>query len=153
MWAVIKGLKSSLPPDLYLVGLIMCWKIWEGRNLEVHGDTRAFPSDLVEWSTAFLEVYSSAQVNAQISSSPENSTDWRPLEEGTIKINVDVVLPANTVYFRTSMVATKLTRRMRVVATSGSKWKAISDGWRGGGGSPWCPRSKSPWMGRSRFVF
>lgn len=38
MWALFQLLKRSHSPDRFHVSLVLCWKIWEGRNLEVHGE-------------------------------------------------------------------------------------------------------------------
>lgn len=46
MWSILHWLNRSLKPELYLVSLVVCWKIWEVRNLEVHGETRGFPAVL-----------------------------------------------------------------------------------------------------------
>lgn len=105
MWEVLQNLKRSLPSDLYLVSLVMCWKIWEDMNLEVHGYARGFPSDLVAWLSACLDLYSNAQGPTHGSQLPASSTDWTPPKEGTIKINVDVALPENADCFWTSLVA------------------------------------------------
>lgn len=95
MWEVLQNLKRSLPSDLYLVSLVMCWKIWEDRNLEVHGHARGFPLDLVAWLSAYLDLYSNAQGPTHGSQLLASSTDWTPPKEGTMKINVDVALPEN----------------------------------------------------------
>lgn len=43
MWTIFKKLKDSLPTELFLTSLVVCWKVWEMRNLDLHGETRSFP--------------------------------------------------------------------------------------------------------------
>lgn len=32
MWMIFKKLKESLPEDLFLTSLVVCWKTWDARN-------------------------------------------------------------------------------------------------------------------------
>lgn len=105
MWSLFQFMRNSLNPELFLVSLVVCWKIWEGRNMEVHGDNHGFPSDIVAWSKAFQESYCSAQVATIVADAPVISTTWIPPDEGMIKINVDVALPERGEEFCTSLVA------------------------------------------------
>lgn len=105
MWALVQLLRKSLSADWFLVSLVVCWKIWDGRNKELHGDQHGFPPDVVAWVVAYLESYRAAQVTTVAGASPTAPTDWTAPEEGFIKINVDVGLPENINIFRTSMVA------------------------------------------------
>lgn len=57
-----KGMRESLPYNEFLVGLVIWWKMWDIRNKEVHGAPEDIPSDVVEWSRAYLEIYQASQV-------------------------------------------------------------------------------------------
>lgn len=105
MWILIQALKKSLSSDLFLISLVVCWKLWEGRNLDVHGEERSFPADVVSWSKAFLEAYRAAQGPQQELFSPVRPETWSPPKEDFIKINVDVALPEGVDFYRISFIA------------------------------------------------
>lgn len=83
MWVVFQALKRTLTPDHFLASLVMCmcWKLWEWRNLETHGEQRDFPSDVVTWSTDFLAAYRSAQAPNPAVHCPVSGINWKPPKE------------------------------------------------------------------------
>lgn len=105
MWSIYQLLKMRLQSDLFLVSLVICWKVWEVRNLETHGDSRGFPSDVLRWSSEYLRSYQEAQATSSISHTPPFQATWAPPDRGKIKINVDVGFPGNLAVFHTSLVA------------------------------------------------
>lgn len=105
MWSLIHLLKRSVSQELFLVGLVTWWKIWDVRNKELYGTVDGFPADLVGWSTEYLARYHSAQVKPPPSQATPLPDVWVPPDPGVIKINVDAAFPDSSTYFRVSMVA------------------------------------------------
>lgn len=62
MWSLLQLLKRSVSEELFIVGLVTWWKIWDVRNKEVNGIEGGFPSDLIGWARNYIEMYHSAQV-------------------------------------------------------------------------------------------
>lgn len=88
----------------------MCWKVWEVRNLEVHGDARGFPPNVVAWATAFLDSYAQAQHMSLSSNSPPLPCTWELPDRDTMKVNVVVTLPPHSESFFVGMVARDFSR-------------------------------------------
>lgn len=105
IWNILQNLRQSLSPELFLVSLVVCWKVWDVRNGEVHGGERGFPPDLVAWGSDFLNIYKLAQQRESVIKSPELPTIWQPPGRDAIKINVDVGLPSQSNSFFVGMVA------------------------------------------------
>lgn len=47
MWLILRAIKGQFSKELFLVVVVICWKIWEVQNSEMHGLEEGFPSDLV----------------------------------------------------------------------------------------------------------
>lgn len=103
MCSIFQWLKEKLLPDLFHIGLVVCWKVWKMRNLEFLGEDR--PPDVVAWATAFLDSYKQAQLRNSISTTPALPNTWTPHNRSNIKVNVDVGLTPNSDSFVVSMVA------------------------------------------------
>lgn len=105
MWYIFCLLRRSVSEDLFLVGLVIWWKVWDMRNKELHGIEVGFPSDLVKWATEYLACYHSAQVKPPPAFPNPLPNIWVPPDPGTIKVNVDATLPEKTNFIRVSMIA------------------------------------------------
>lgn len=109
MWQLFQMFKRSLQPDLFLVGLVICWKVWEVRNLELHGDPHGFPSNVYRWSSEFLQTYHEAQVPSSAVPGTILPSSWEPPARDVIKVNVDAAFPGILDVFHTSLVARDFT--------------------------------------------
>lgn len=94
------SVNSHLLEELFLVALVIYWKIWEVKNSEVHGSTEGFPPYLVLCAKEFISIYQQAQGPVSSDAAPT----WSPPDSGIIKLNVDVAFPVETNFFRISMV-------------------------------------------------
>lgn len=134
MWSLFQLLKCSLQLDLFLVGLVICWKVWEVQNLGIHGDPRGFPSDVHRWSSEFLQSFREAHVTSSVVPVPLLPSSWEPPMRDMIKVNVDVAFPGNLDVFHTSLVARDYTDKCGAARTAGTFR------WGGAGDSSWCSR-------------
>lgn len=57
MWMIFSVMKTHLAKEWLLVAVVICWKIWQVRNSEVHGGEESFPSDLVAWANEFVSLF------------------------------------------------------------------------------------------------
>lgn len=93
------------------MSLVVCWKVWDVRNSEVHGETRGFPPDVVSWAKEFLDCYVQAQQPSSLHSSPALPEIWQPPVGDSIKVKknikviVDVTLPGRRDFLVVSLVA------------------------------------------------
>lgn len=87
MRSIFSKLNNSLSYDLFLVALVLCWKIWDMRNKQLYGEK------------AFLKDFWLAKFPASLhkpASSPQDH--WIPPPSCTVKINVDFGLPKGMNY-------------------------------------------------------
>lgn len=62
-WSLYQKWKTSLSKEMFLVALVICWKVWDIRNKEIHGVEEGFTGDLVVWASEYLESYQRAQIS------------------------------------------------------------------------------------------
>lgn len=105
MVRIFNQLKRMLPKETFLVALVVCWKAWEMRNLDVYDSKEPFPPDIVKWSEEYLKAYTEAQVVPRIGRDGEHPHQWSPPASGMLKLNVDVAFPEGVDWYRASMVA------------------------------------------------
>lgn len=105
MWAVLEVLKKRLLQELFLDAIILCWKIWEIRNKEIHGSMEDLPTDIMTWVRDFRTSYEAAQIGDTMARETRLEEEWHPPEPGITKINVDVALPLGQDFFRVGLVA------------------------------------------------
>lgn len=105
MWTIFAHLKDCLPRELFLLGLVLCWKVWAIRNDQLHGSNSGFPMDVVGWCSEFIKAYHHAQSPIPSPSLHTGNVEWLPPTSGLIKVNVDVALPSKSDFFRVSGVA------------------------------------------------
>lgn len=100
MWTIFRLLKALLTPQLFLVALVVCWKVWSLRNLEIHDSEHGFPLDVVQWASDYLDSYHSAQCPNRLNRLTLLAQNWVPPDPGFVKINVYVALPAGSSWWR-----------------------------------------------------
>lgn len=98
------SVKAQSSPDLFLLALVIWWKTWEVRNVELHGSNERIPIEIVEWSREYITLYNEAQTKPTPSSSVSLPCIWIPPYPGCIKVNVDAAFPENSNFFRISMI-------------------------------------------------
>lgn len=104
-WAWIMELHRSLETSIFLVALVVMWKIWHLCNQDVHSEPASAPSDIVQWSTDYLKTYHDAQLPGMVTNPQDQTTNWTPPPAGSIKVNVDAAFPEGVDVFWVSMVA------------------------------------------------
>lgn len=105
MWAILEVLRRSLSAELFLDAMVLCWKLWEIRNNELHGSLDDSPGDSVAWASDFRAIYLAAQLGDAVERDNIVAVQWRPPDPGTIKINVDLALPTGHDFIQIGMVA------------------------------------------------
>lgn len=105
MWAILEHLRKVLSQDLFLDALVVCWKIWELRNKELHGELDDIPRDIVSWSKEFRSSFLAAQIGNAKEGAADSDGQWCSPPPGHIKVNVDVAIPKGKDFFRVGLVA------------------------------------------------
>lgn len=105
MWHIFRVLRSHLEGEYFLIALVICWKLWDIRNAEVHGNEAHCPPNLVRWATDFVKMYWEAQRGELVDTATVFRHSWRPPDPGVFKLNVDASFPVAGISFRISMVA------------------------------------------------
>lgn len=61
-WGWLIQARQSLKDEVFHLALVVVWKIWEGRNNEVHASLYSPPADVVQWSRDYLQLFLQVQV-------------------------------------------------------------------------------------------
>lgn len=61
-WACFIQTRQRLDEHSLLLALVVAWKIWEGRNSEIHASPHSPLIDVVQWSHDYLRLYHEPQV-------------------------------------------------------------------------------------------
>ncbi|XP_012845905.1 PREDICTED: uncharacterized protein LOC105965904 [Erythranthe guttata] len=85
--------------------MVICWKAWDARNREAHGEEGMRGRELWSWSKNYLDIFRSASTVPTILKNPPPRVHWIPPPDGTIKVNFDAALPPSLPHYRVAMVA------------------------------------------------
>lgn len=128
------SVNSHLLEELFLVALVICWKIWEVKNSEVHGSTEGFPPYLCCGRRNSFPFTKRRKVRSR-QTLPQT---WSPPDSGIIKLNVDVAFSVETNFFRISMVACNFSWVLVVVPERDYRQPSTTGG-RSYRRTSWCP--------------
>lgn len=104
-WACFIQTRQRLDEHSLLLALVVAWKIWEGRNSEIHASPHSPLMDVVQWSHDYLRLYHEPQVKPVSGPTPSITSSWRPPPPSVLKINVDVAFTSQTNFFRVGLAA------------------------------------------------
>lgn len=104
-WSRFNQLRVSLDEETFLLSCLVMWKAWEVRNQEVHDPSYRAPEDLVQWCVAYLDHFQRAQIPSSLVALSPGPMAWQAPPLGTVKVNVDVGLPRNSINAWVAMVA------------------------------------------------
>lgn len=105
MWTIYGKLKKLLSLELFEVAVVLCWKIWEIRNQQLHGAETNSTTDIVKWCSSYLLEYKQAQALFAKPNPTTGPSLWSPPVFDFIKINVDAAIPEGIDSYRVSGVA------------------------------------------------
>ncbi|XP_012835792.1 PREDICTED: uncharacterized protein LOC105956483 [Erythranthe guttata] len=101
----VDGLRKKLSRELFCLAMVICWKAWDSRNREAHGEAGQRGSELRSWSEDYLHIFRAACFEQTITKNPATQVKWTPPPSGIVKINFDAAIPPGQAYYRISMVA------------------------------------------------
>ncbi|XP_012837869.1 PREDICTED: uncharacterized protein LOC105958402 [Erythranthe guttata] len=101
----IEQIRKKLSKDLFCLAMIHCWKSWDSRNREAHGEVGLRCWELCSWSENYLSVFRAACHVPPTPKDPVPRRNWSPPPDGFIKVNFDAALPPSQSFYRVSMVA------------------------------------------------
>lgn len=70
MWTIVTSLRSSLSADVFLLAMMVLWKSWELRNMEVQNSPNDVPPDIVSWCSDYLKIFQAAIINMSLPAPP-----------------------------------------------------------------------------------
>lgn len=86
-------LKKKLDNKTFLLAVTIMWKAWEIRNNESHGTSFDPPSDIVEWSRAYIVRFWNSQTPPIVKSPRPVMVSWSPPPTDFAKVNTDASFP------------------------------------------------------------
>lgn len=92
-WAWLEFLKKKLDNKTFLLAVTIMWKAWEIRNNESHGTSFDPPSDIVEWSRAYIVRFWNSQTPPIVKSPRPVMVSWSPPPTDFTKVNTDASFP------------------------------------------------------------
>ncbi|XP_012837906.1 PREDICTED: uncharacterized protein LOC105958446 [Erythranthe guttata] len=101
----IEQIRKKLSKDLFYLAMIHCWKFWDSRNREAHGEVGLRGWEFCSWSENYLSVFRAACHVPPTPKDPVPRRNWSPPPDGFIKVNFDAALPPSQSFYRVSMVA------------------------------------------------
>ncbi|XP_012857529.1 PREDICTED: uncharacterized protein LOC105976816 [Erythranthe guttata] len=110
-WSWLEYLEQTLAKEYFLLAVVVCWKVWEMRNRQLHGEECFKLADIIGWCSVYLQTFNEAQFRPLKPPSPNLQEVWQPPPTGTLKVNVDAAFPLGQDYYNISLVARDCTGR------------------------------------------
>ncbi|XP_012844351.1 PREDICTED: uncharacterized protein LOC105964372 [Erythranthe guttata] len=101
----VESSQHLLDKETFILALVVAWKAWDNRNLDMKGEKYLLSCELVTWSCNYLATFKAAQIRPNANLTQLHPSEWIPPPLDVIKLNFDSALPIGEKILTISVVA------------------------------------------------